>query len=182
MGLLRSALIVAAAVALLLAGFVDIGDVIGLWDPVPVPSSAHRSSAQILHSGDANASARIETEAQPDPTPPVSGRSALLVGFSAAALALLLTAGSRAARWLSDFRYSLEIRPTTGFHRTGRLGAPAWPVLGGAVRSRARQTGAGSVGPTPRSILAESSESLVVFVFSVAVGVGLGILVALYAG
>jgi hypothetical protein len=180
MGLLRSALITVAAVAVLLAGFVGIGGVIGLWDPVPVPSSADRSSAQKLHSGDANPSARMATEAPPDPTPPVSGQSALLVGFAAAALALMLTAVSRAARWLSDFRYSLQIRPTTGFHRTGRLGEAAWPVLGGAVRSRARHTGLGSVGPSLRSILAESSESLVVFGFSVALGVGLGILVALY--
>lgn len=182
MGILRSGLIFVSAVALLLAGFARTGGVIGLWDPVQAPSAAHGLSVQILHSGDARAAAQAGGENPPKPGPPVSVRSALLVALASAALALLLTAGSRAARWLSDVPYLLRTRPATRFRGVSAYGALASPVLGRAVRSRARHTAAGRIRLPARSIRGESLETLVVFVLSGALGVALGILVAFYAG
>jgi hypothetical protein len=182
-GILRSALIIVSVAALLLAGFARTGSVIGLWDPVEAPDSARGLSVEMLHSGDAREISQAARGAPTDPNPPVSVRSALLIAFAAAALALLLAAGARAARWLSDLPYLLRTGQATAFREAGRFQAAAWPVLVRPARSRARHTGVGSLRLRVRSIAGgESLDTFVAFVFSVVLGVALGIIVALYAG
>jgi hypothetical protein len=183
-GILRSALICVSGVALLLAGVARTGTAIGLWDPVQGPRSVNRVTAQMLHSSDAHAASLAATESRrPNPNPPVSARWALLVALASAALALLLTVGSRFVRRLSELPYSLRPGPPRGsLRQAGFRGLASPGVLGRTVRSRPREASAGSVRLWSKSILRESSESLVMFVLSVVVGVGLGILVALYAG
>jgi len=137
----------------------------------------------MLHSGDANAASRAASESRPNPNPPVSVRSALLVALASAALAVLLTVGSRFVRWLSDLPYSLRTAPPGRSLRQAGFGGVALPiVLGRAARSRPRQASVRSLRLRTQSILSESSESLLMLMLSVLLGVALGILVALYAG
>jgi hypothetical protein len=180
--MLRSALIFVSAVALLLAGFARAGGVLGLWEPPQLSRSERGLSVQILHSDDARSASRMLLGRRPNPSPPVSVRSALSIALASAALALLLTVRSRGSRWLSDGAYWLRTRPAGPFAgRTVSRGF-AWPVgRGRSVGSRPHEGSVGRVRLGARPILSRFPESLVMVMLSVVLGVAIGVLVAFYA-
>ena len=139
--MLRSALTIVSAAALLLAGFTFAGRVIGLWDPVE-PGDSGALPVRVLDRPDFDAASRAvpPVVVQSKPSPPVSLRLALLIGLACLALSVLPVL-ARLPRRLRN----RVVAPPTGFphrpcERTVRFAAGREP------------------GPEPRSAGAANAE------------------------
>jgi hypothetical protein len=115
--MLRSALTVVSAAALLLAGFTFAGRVIGLWDPVE-PGDSGGLPVRVLDRPDFDAASPVipPGAAHSKPSPPVSLRLALLIALACLALSVLPTL-ARLPRRLEDHAWSLRKR---GFRTSTR--------------------------------------------------------------
>ena len=112
--MLRSALTIVSAAALLLAGFTFAGRVIGLWDPVE-PGDSGGLPVRVLDRPDFDAASRAIPPAvvHSKPSPPVSLRLALLIALACLALSVLPTL-ARLPRRLEDSAWSLRKRVSPG--------------------------------------------------------------------
>ena len=108
--MLRSALTIVSATALLLAGFTFAGRVIGLWDPVE-PGDSGGLPVRVLDRPDFDAASRAipPVVVHSKPSPPVSLRSALLIALACLTLSVLPTL-ARLPRRLEDSAWSLRKR------------------------------------------------------------------------
>jgi hypothetical protein len=134
--MLRSALTVVSAAALLLAGFTFAGRVIGLWDPVE-PGDSGGLPVRVLDRSDLDAASPAIPPAavHSKPSPPVSLRLALLIALACLALSVL-PALARLPRRLEDHAWLLRKR---GFRTsTGLTKGPfASQLAGNLCLSRA---------------------------------------------
>jgi hypothetical protein len=99
--ILRPALTLVAAVAVLLGGFTFAGNVVGLWDPVEPQGGNFGARLAPDRRGSDAVSRAIPASAQ-KPSPPISVRSALLIALASSVLIVLPSCGRRLARRLDD--------------------------------------------------------------------------------
>lgn len=99
--ILRPALTLVAAVAVLLAGFTFAGNVVGLWDPVE-PEGGDFGARLAPDRRGSDAFSRASPASAQKPSPPISVRSALLIALASSVLIVLPSCGRRLARRLDD--------------------------------------------------------------------------------
>jgi hypothetical protein len=99
--ILRPALTLVAAVAVLLAGFTFAGNLVGLWDPVEPEGGDFGARLAPDHSG-SDASLRAIPASAQKPSPPISVRSALLIALASSVVIVLPSCGRRLAKRLDD--------------------------------------------------------------------------------
>jgi hypothetical protein len=189
--ILRPALTLVAAVAVLLAGFTLAGNVVGLWDPVEPQSDDFGARLAPDRRGSDAVSRAIPASAQ-KPSPPISVRLALLIALASSVLIVLPSCGRRLARGLNDMvgRQALQ-GPTWPRRILRRLGhwattAPITAVAPGISRPEwARQRRPFSTPLRQRSVgaLRDFYAEAVLVTLAVASGIATGVLVTrLFAG
>jgi hypothetical protein len=185
--ILRLALTLVAAVAVLLAGFALAGNVVGLWDPVEPQGGDFGARLAPNRRGSDAVSRAIPASAQ-KPSPPISVRSALLIALASSVLIVLPSCGRRFARRLDDLVGRQALLGPALPHRILRsLGqrattAPITAVVPRILRPEwARQRRPFSTPLRQRSVgaLRDFYAEAVIMTFAVASGIATGVLVTL---
>jgi hypothetical protein len=189
--ILRPALTLVAAVAVLLAGFTFAGNVVGLWDPVE-PEGGDFGVRLAPDRRDSDAVSRAIPASAQKPSPPISVRSALLIALASSVLIVLPSCRRRLARRLDGLvgpralagpalprriprrlGQRATTAPVTAVGR--RIFRPEWTRQRRPFTTRLRQRSVGAL----RDLYAEA----VIVTLSVASAIATGLLVArLFAG